>query len=80
MVWLAAWFFAVCWACTAFQPADSSCVSDSLCYAALPIVPLLLPDVEWDPTGRYVASSVTSIHQMENGFNMWSFNGKLLYK
>jgi hypothetical protein len=42
---------------------------------------LLLPsDVEWDPTGRYVASSVTSIHQMENGFNMWSFNGKLLYK
>lgn len=36
-------------------------------------------DVEWDPTGRYVASSVTSIHQMENGFNMWSFNGKLLY-
>jgi translation initiation factor 3 subunit B len=36
-------------------------------------------DVEWDPTGRYVASSVTSIHQMENGFNMWSFNGRLLY-
>lgn len=36
-------------------------------------------DVEWDPTGRYVASSVTSIHQMENGFNMWSFNGNLLY-
>jgi translation initiation factor 3 subunit B len=44
------------------------------------MVLLLLPDVEWDPTGRYVASSVTSIHQMENGFNMWSFNGKLLYK
>eukprot|EP00877_Chromochloris_zofingiensis_P000044 jgi/Chrzof1/1003/Cz01g36140.t1 len=36
-------------------------------------------DVEWDPTGRYVATSVTSIHQMENGFNVWSFNGKLLY-
>lgn len=36
-------------------------------------------NVEWDPTGRYVATSVTSIHQMENGFNMWSFNGKLLY-
>ncbi|KAF8067212.1 R1 [Scenedesmus sp. PABB004] len=36
-------------------------------------------DVEWDPTGRYVASAVTSVHQMENGFNMWSFNGKLLY-
>ena len=26
-------------------------------------------NVEWDPTGRYVATSVTSIHQMENGFN-----------
>lgn len=32
------------------------------------------------PTGRYVATSVTSLHQMENGFNMWSFNGKLLYR
>ena len=36
-------------------------------------------DVEWDPTGRYVASSVTAINTMENGFNIWSFNGKLLY-
>jgi translation initiation factor 3 subunit B len=36
-------------------------------------------DIEWDPTGRYVATSVTSIHQMENGFNLWSFQGKLLY-
>lgn len=31
-------------------------------------------------TGRYIATSVTSLHQMENGFNMWSFNGKLLYR
>ncbi|KAK9051560.1 hypothetical protein SSX86_028187 [Deinandra increscens subsp. villosa] len=37
-------------------------------------------DVEWDPTGRYVATSVTSAHEMENGFNIWSFNGKLLYR
>nr|GEW23866.1 eukaryotic translation initiation factor 3 subunit B-like [Tanacetum cinerariifolium] len=36
-------------------------------------------DIEWDPTGRYVATSVTSVHEMENGFNVWSFNGKLLY-
>lgn len=36
-------------------------------------------DVEWDPTGRYVATGVTSIQQMENGFNLWSFNGKLIY-
>lgn len=37
-------------------------------------------DVDWDPTGRYVATSVTSIHQMDNGFKVWSFNGRLLYE
>ena len=37
-------------------------------------------NVEWDPTGRFVATSVTSIHQMENGFNVWLFNGTLLYR
>ncbi|MED6203662.1 Eukaryotic translation initiation factor 3 subunit B [Stylosanthes scabra] len=37
-------------------------------------------DVEWDPTGRYVATSVTSVHEMENGFNIWSFSGKHLYR
>ncbi|XP_059651708.1 eukaryotic translation initiation factor 3 subunit B-like [Cornus florida] len=37
-------------------------------------------EIEWDPTGRYVATSVTSVHEMENGFNIWSFNGKLLYR
>ena len=37
-------------------------------------------DIEWDPTGRYVATSVTSVHQMENGFNVWSWNGHLLYR
>ncbi|KAE8683324.1 Phosphoethanolamine N-methyltransferase 3 [Hibiscus syriacus] len=36
-------------------------------------------DVEWDSNGRYVATLVTSVHEMENGFNIWSFNGKLLY-
>jgi translation initiation factor 3 subunit B len=37
-------------------------------------------DVEWDPTGRYVTTAVTSVHQMENGFHVWTFNGRLLYK
>ncbi|EPS67275.1 hypothetical protein M569_07499 [Genlisea aurea] len=37
-------------------------------------------DIEWDPTGRYVVTAVTSVHEMENGFNVWSFNGKLLYR
>ncbi|XP_062099609.1 eukaryotic translation initiation factor 3 subunit B-like [Humulus lupulus] len=37
-------------------------------------------DKEWDPTGRRAATAVTSVHEMENGFNIWSFNGKLLYR
>jgi translation initiation factor 3 subunit B len=37
-------------------------------------------DVDWDPTGRYVATSVTSVHQMENGYIVWSFLGQQLYK
>lgn len=37
-------------------------------------------DVEWDPTGRYVVTAVTSVHEMENGFTVWSFSGKLLYR
>ena len=36
--------------------------------------------IDWDPTGRFVATSVTQIHQMENGFNIWLFNGTLLYR
>lgn len=36
-------------------------------------------DVEWDPTGRYVATGVSHFrHQTENGYNMWSSQGKLL--
>ncbi|KAK3130438.1 hypothetical protein QOZ80_6BG0493420 [Eleusine coracana subsp. coracana] len=37
-------------------------------------------DVMWDPTGRYVATVVTAVHEMENGFQMWSLNGKQIYK
>ena len=37
-------------------------------------------DVEWDPTGRYVATSVTHLHQMEIGLKVWQFNGQLLYR
>merc|ERR1712176_904948 len=37
-------------------------------------------DVEWDPTGRYVATSVSAWrHQMENGYRIWDFRGKMLY-
>ncbi|KAK9090559.1 hypothetical protein Sjap_023736 [Stephania japonica] len=37
-------------------------------------------NIEWDPSGRYVATLVTSIHEMENGFNIWSLYGKQLYR
>ncbi|KAM3311366.1 hypothetical protein ACQJBY_031812 [Aegilops geniculata] len=37
-------------------------------------------DIMWDPTGRYLATAVTSVHEMENGFQIWSFNGKQIYK
>ncbi|CAH2077341.1 unnamed protein product, partial [Thlaspi arvense] len=37
--------------------------------------------IEWDPSGRYVGTAVTSsVHEMENGFSIWSFSGKLLYQ
>ncbi|GAB6032742.1 Eif3-s9p [Chamberlinius hualienensis] len=36
-------------------------------------------DVEWDPTGRYVVTGVSWWTQkVDNGFNIWSFQGKLL--
>ncbi|KAL5698724.1 Eukaryotic translation initiation factor 3 subunit B [Ranunculus cassubicifolius] len=34
-------------------------------------------NIEWDPSGRYVATS--SVHEMESGYRVWSFIGKLLY-
>jgi len=35
--------------------------------------------LEWDPTGRYVATVVSSWnHQVETGYNVYSFQGKLL--
>ena len=40
----------------------------------------LATEIEWDPTGRYVATAVTAMQQMENGLNMWLFNGQLLYR
>ncbi|KAF2533187.1 hypothetical protein F2Q70_00033381 [Brassica cretica] len=35
--------------------------------------------IKWDPTGRYVATVVTS-SVMEDGFYIWSLYGKLLYR
>ncbi|PUU81354.1 eukaryotic translation initiation factor eIF2A-domain-containing protein [Tuber borchii] len=38
-----------------------------------------LTDVEWDPTGRYVATSASMWkHAMENGYHLWDFKGSLL--
>ncbi|KAI9850561.1 MAG: Translation initiation factor 3 subunit b [Thelocarpon superellum] len=36
-------------------------------------------DVEWDPTGRYVATSASMWkHSMENGYHLYDFKGMLL--
>jgi len=36
-------------------------------------------DIEWDPSGRYVATSASVWkHRMENGYHLYSFSGQLL--
>jgi translation initiation factor 3 subunit B len=38
-------------------------------------------EVEWDPSGRYVASSLSYWrYQTENGFNLWDFKGQPVLK
>jgi len=38
-------------------------------------------ELEWDPTGRYVTTYASAWrHQLENGYCIWSFSGKLLSK
>ncbi|GIY27876.1 eukaryotic translation initiation factor 3 subunit B [Caerostris extrusa] len=38
-------------------------------------------DIEWDPTGRYVVSGISWwMHKVDNGFWLYSFQGKLLRK
>jgi translation initiation factor 3 subunit B len=46
----------------------------------------LMTEVTWDPSSRYVISAVTQAmaagirYQTEAGFQMWTFQGKSLYK
>lgn len=38
-------------------------------------------ELEWDPSGRYVVSSVSYWrHQNDTGYYVWSFQGKLLQR
>ena len=40
-----------------------------------------ITDLVWDSTGRYcVTYSSAYYHNMENGYNMWNFQGKDLYE
>eukprot|EP00744_Colponema_vietnamica_P002564 GILI01003999.1.p2 GENE.GILI01003999.1~~GILI01003999.1.p2 ORF type:complete len:690 (-),score=205.63 GILI01003999.1:143-2212(-) len=47
----------------------------------------LCSDVEWDPSGRFVITAVTQPlggasfrYQMESGYQLWTFQGRLLYR
>lgn len=38
-------------------------------------------DIEWDPTGRYVVTSVSWwLHKVDNSFWVWTFQGRLVRK
>jgi len=38
-------------------------------------------DIEWDPTGRYLATSVQALkHNMENGYQIWTSQGRMIKK
>ncbi|KAJ7631103.1 eukaryotic translation initiation factor eIF2A-domain-containing protein [Roridomyces roridus] len=40
-----------------------------------------LTDVEWDPSGRYLATSASSwTHTLENGYAIWDFRGQEITK
>ncbi|KAJ6604757.1 eukaryotic translation initiation factor eIF2A-domain-containing protein [Mycena vulgaris] len=40
-----------------------------------------LTDVEWDPSGRYLATSASSwTHTLENGYAIWDFRGQEIIK
>ncbi|KAK2557121.1 Eukaryotic translation initiation factor 3 subunit B [Acropora cervicornis] len=56
-----------------YDTVDSTCMSQAEHFMAT--------DVEWDPTGRYVATSVSWwAHKVDNGYYIWSFQGKLLQR
>lgn len=38
-------------------------------------------ELDWDPTGRFVATGASAWrHQLENGYYIWTFQGRLLQK
>ncbi|KJE97726.1 hypothetical protein CAOG_09132 [Capsaspora owczarzaki ATCC 30864] len=42
---------------------------------------LMATDLEWDPTGRYVATYVSNwLQSLENGYALWTVTGRNLYR
>lgn len=37
-------------------------------------------EITWDPSGRYAATAVTTLSETDNGYFLWSFQGRLLRK
>jgi translation initiation factor 3 subunit B len=42
---------------------------------------MMCTNIDWDPSGRFITTTVSSWHhQLDTGYNLYSFSGKLLYK
>uniref|UniRef100_A0AAZ3SC57 Eukaryotic translation initiation factor 3 subunit B n=1 Tax=Oncorhynchus tshawytscha TaxID=74940 RepID=A0AAZ3SC57_ONCTS len=67
-----------------WSPQDSSCMNGALafvdtsdCTMMNMVEHYMASDVEWDPTGRYL---VTSVSCLDNAYWLWTFQGRLLQK
>lgn len=39
-----------------------------------------MTELVWDPSGRYVSTSVNTFHETDNGYYIWTFQGRNLIK
>ena len=42
---------------------------------------MMCTNIDWDPSGRFITTTVSSWHhQLDTGYNLYTFSGKLMYK